>query len=263
MPSPTHPSEPRDAGADASVPPSGPRRGPYVLWNLYARLYDSIAELLPYQEMLDEVVASLDLAPGMRVLDAGCGTGALAERLLDRYPDIAYVGVDLARAMLAHARARRRWPAGFTFVEGNVDDLLAGDSSGFDRIVSVNVLWTLPDPRATLARMSAGLRPGGLMVHTTPRLMFRAYVIVWRHLAGQRGGRRLRALLRLPRLCLAGLVNLLLVAQSAIRARAPRARQRWHQEGLVALLQDAGTAPYPVRPCYAGQGHLLVARRRQ
>ena len=231
------------------------------LWDLYAHTYNAITALGPYGEMLDEVVGALDVAPGLRVLDAGCGTGALAERLAKACPDIDYVGVDLSPSMLARARARRTWPRAFTFLQGDLDALLSGDAGGFDRVASVNVIWTLPDPRGSLARMTAGLRPGGHMVHTTPRLRFRADVVVWRHLRAQAGWALLRALLGLPILLLAGLLNLLLVAQSALRGGASRASRRWSEEGLCSLLREAGAEPRPVRPCYAGQGYLLVAGR--
>lgn len=232
------------------------------LWNLYATCYDAITRLLPYQEMLDEVVASLALTPGMRVLDAGCGTGAFAERLATLCPDIEYVGVDLSSAMLARARARRAWPPSFTFVETTIEKALAADTAGFDRVASVNVIWTLPDARGTVTKMAAGLRPGGRMVHTTPGFRVRAHAIVWRHLRAQKGWALGRALLGLPVLLFAGLLNLVLVAQSALSARAPQARRRWEKDGLVAMMRDAGTQPLDVRPCYAGQGHLLVCEKQ-
>jgi SAM-dependent methyltransferase len=228
------------------------------LWNVYALCYDAVTGLAPYQEMLDEVVAALDLSPGMRVLDAGCGTGALADRLAAACPDIELLAVDLSPGMLRRARARRIWPATFAFLEGNIDNVLANDTRGFDRIASVNVIWTLPDPRQTFARMAAGLRPHGRMVHTTPRWRFRANVVLWRHLRHCKGYDLLRALLGLPRLALAGLLNLVLVGQSVLRARSRHASQRWHADGLVQLLCAAGVPPRVVRPCYAGQGHLLV-----
>ena len=261
---PSLPPSASPQGSRSGSHTNGPRAssaGPRRLWNLYGHCYDAITGLLPYQEMLDDVVAALEVAPVMRVLDAGCGTGVLAERLAIRCPGIEYLGVDLSSSMLARARARRPWPPSFTFVEGNLDDVLAANVAGFDRIASVNVIWTLPDPRATLGRMTKALRPAGRMVHTTPRLAFRAHAIVWRHLRAQKGWALGRALLGLPWLGVAGLLNLFLVAQSVLRARAPRSRQRWQEDGLVSLLQDAGAAPRLARPCYAGQGHLLVAER--
>jgi 2-polyprenyl-3-methyl-5-hydroxy-6-metoxy-1,4-benzoquinol methylase len=232
-----------------------------LLWNAYARCYERITRLLPYQEMLDEVVTALSVRPGMRVLDGGCGTGVLGERLAAACPDIEYLGVDLSAAMLARARKRRPWPASFAFAQANLDHVLAQDGPSYDRLATVNVLWTLPDPAGTLLRMAARLAPGGLMVHTTPRLGFRPHVIVWRHLRRQRGRALARALLGLPILLFAGLLNLLLVVLTGLAARGPGARRRWHADGLVALLREAGVTPRLLRPCYAGQGLLLVAGR--
>jgi SAM-dependent methyltransferase len=231
---------------------------PKLLWNLYAHCYDAITELGPYEDMLSEVVDALALSPGMRVLDAGCGTGALAERVLDRCPGVELVAVDLSPSMLARARDRRAWPPTWRFVEGTIEEVLASDANGFDRVASVNVIWTLPDPRGTFARMAGGLRPDGRMVHTTPRWRFGPHAILWSHLRRRRGWSLVRALARLPLLALAGLLNLVLVAQSLWLARGPNAGKRWHAEGLAELLREAGVPAQTMRPCYAGQGYLLV-----
>ncbi len=231
------------------------------LWNVYALCYDAVVGLGPYQDMLGEVVDALELSPGMRVLDAGCGTGALAERIAVCCPNIELQAVDLSPTMLKRARGRRRWPAGFAFVEGNLDQALAADERGFDRIASVNVLWTLPEPHKTLAEMKHALRDGGRMVHTTPRWRFQPRVIVWDHLRRLKGRALGRFILGLPVLIFAGLLNLLLVGQSLWNARGPRARERWHAEGLTRLLGEPNGSPCIVRPCYAGQGHLLIWKK--
>ena len=97
-----------------------------MLWNLYAACFDMVAGMAPYQDMLDQVVTALDLRPGMRVLDAGCGTGALEVRLAQRHPDVEVVAVDASTAMLARAR-RRPWSVRPRFVDGDIDDFLASD----------------------------------------------------------------------------------------------------------------------------------------
>jgi SAM-dependent methyltransferase len=227
------------------------------LWNLYAVCFDTITRLAPYQDMLDEVVAALDLEPGMRVLDAGCGTGALVERLATRHPDLELVAVDLSSSMLKRARARRAWPSTFSFVLDDIDRLLENDTRGFDRIVSVNVIWTLPDPLRTFAKMATSLRTGGRMVHTTPKWRFRAHAIVGDHLRRRKGWAFIRALFHLPMLLCAGLLNLLLVVHSLLFSRGPRANKRWHAEGLVELFRNVGMPASEVRPCYAGQGILI------
>lgn len=232
-----------------------------VLWNVYARCYDSVTALLPYQELLDDVVSALELAPGMRVLDAGCGTGVLSERIVARHPDVELWGVDMAPAMLARARARRAWPSSVRFVEGAIEDLLSAKGPTFDRIVSVNVLWTLPDPQRTMSAMAARLSRGGRMVHATPSWRLRAHVILWRHLLGLLRGKGWILLLALPKLALAGLLNLILVGQSMLQARGKSARRRWHADGLADLALAAGVPVRSARSCYAGQDVLLVCER--
>jgi hypothetical protein len=111
--------------------------------------------------------------------------------------------------------------------------------------------------------MTARLRDGGRMVHTTPTWRLRAHAIVWRHLCGHRGWELPRALLGLPVLALAGVLNLLLLAQSMLFARAPRAGKRWHADGLAELFRAAGAPARERRPCYAGQNVLLVCEKEE
>ncbi|HEU4751954.1 MAG TPA: methyltransferase domain-containing protein, partial [Armatimonadota bacterium] len=55
---------------------------------------------------LDATLRELSVAPGERVLDVGCGTGALLEEVRAGWPGGAGVGVDLSMEMLAIARRR-------------------------------------------------------------------------------------------------------------------------------------------------------------
>jgi SAM-dependent methyltransferase len=231
-----------------------------VLWNTYASCFDLVAGLAPYQDMLDEVVAALDLRPGMRVLDAGCGTGALEARLAERHPGVEVVAVDVSPAMLARAR-RRPWSVSPRFVAADIDDFLANEKGRFDRVVSVNVIWALADPRRTIERMTDHLAEGGRMVHTTPRWRFRFDVIVVRHLRRARGVRAfLRALGLLPALAVAGLLNLALVLR--VLAAAWRDRSRWQADGLARLFSRPDLGPIAIRPTYAGQGFLVTCDKK-
>ena len=233
-----------------------------MLWNLYAACFDLVAGLAPYQEMLDEVVTALDLRPGMRVLDAGCGTGALEARLAQRHPDVEVVAVDASSAMLARAR-RRTWAVSPRFVDGTIDDFLASEGGHFDRVVSVNVIWALGDPGRTIGHLADALAPGGRMVHTTPRWRFRFDVIVARHLRRARGVRGwLRALGLLPALVVAGLLNLALVARVLTTNRAWRDRSRWQADGLARLFSRPDLGAVAIRLTYAGQGFLVTCDKQ-
>jgi 2-polyprenyl-3-methyl-5-hydroxy-6-metoxy-1,4-benzoquinol methylase len=230
-----------------------------VLWDLYAAGYDLIAGLAPYQDMLDEIVGALDVRPGMRILDAGCGTGALTVRLAQRHPDLEIVAVDASSAMLK--RAKRRAPSKATFHQADINDYLAAHAGEFDRIVSVNLLWALDDPATTIGLMAGGLRPGGHMVHTTPRWRFRFDRIVALHLRRARGLALLRALAALPLLALAGLLNLVLVLQVLARHQTWRDRSRWQAQGLARLFSRPDLTSFAPRPTYAQQGFLVTCTK--
>ncbi len=100
------------------------------------------------------------LPPG-RALDAACGTGRHARRLVDLGWTVT--GVDLTPEMLEHARAA---VPEATFEEGDLRALPAPDAS-FDAVVCGLALAHLPDPLPALAELARVLRPGGEAVVTT------------------------------------------------------------------------------------------------
>ena len=67
-----------------------------------AEEYDHQA--VPHEEWSDEILARLLLKGDETVLDAGCGTGRLTKRLVERVPDGRVIGVDASEQMLAKAR---------------------------------------------------------------------------------------------------------------------------------------------------------------
>ncbi len=69
-----------------------------------AATYDRIAE--PMARWGATVVARIPLRGDETVLDAGCGTGRVTERLLDRLPRGRAIALDASPAMLEQARAR-------------------------------------------------------------------------------------------------------------------------------------------------------------
>jgi ubiquinone/menaquinone biosynthesis C-methylase UbiE len=93
-----------------------------------------------------------------RVLEVGCGTGALLERLLARGE---VVGLDLSREMLARAVRRQRsrgLPA--PLVCGDAQHLPFRDGA-FESVVSTFVINAVPNLQDALREMLRVLRVGG------------------------------------------------------------------------------------------------------
>ncbi|MEU4251561.1 class I SAM-dependent methyltransferase [Amycolatopsis sp. NPDC026612] len=101
---------------------------------------------------------------GLRLLDAGCGTGASTAALLSVAPGARITAFDASGEMLARARAKD-WPDGVTFVHTPVEDL-DGISGPFDAILAAYLLRNLAEPSRQLRRLRGLLRPGGrIAVH--------------------------------------------------------------------------------------------------
>lgn len=119
---------------------------------------------------------------GLRLLDAGCGTGASTRALLTAAPHAEIVAVDGSARMLRTARSKD-WPQSVTFVRADVRELgAAGVHGPFDGVLAAYLLRNLPDTDAGLRLLRDLLAPGApLAVHdyslpqrTPDRLLWRA-----------------------------------------------------------------------------------------
>lgn len=103
---------------------------------------------------------------GLRLLDAGCGTGASTAALLEAAPHAEIVAVDASVGMLEQARVKS-WPDSVRFVHTPIEALTeAGVVGPFDGVLAAYLLRNLADPDAQLRRFRELLRPGAtLAVH--------------------------------------------------------------------------------------------------
>jgi SAM-dependent methyltransferase len=107
-----------------------------------------------------------NLAPGMRVLEVGCGTGLFTEMFVQT--PITLVAIDISSALLAKARSRGLPGDRVRFVEGPLEDTaIAGP---FDAVLGSSVLHHLDLGRA-LARLHALLAPGGRLCFAEPNML--------------------------------------------------------------------------------------------
>ena len=111
------------------------------------------------------LISRLELSPGLRVLDAGCGPGLLTvpiRRSVGIHGRV--LAVDIQAGMLERAKARVTQAR-----LQNVDFLLAGLGEGllpantFDRALLVTVLGEVPDKLSALREIYSALKPGGFL----------------------------------------------------------------------------------------------------
>jgi ubiquinone/menaquinone biosynthesis C-methylase UbiE len=108
------------------------------------------------------LAAALELAPGLELLDVGCGTGGFARALAER-TGARVVGLDRASAFLAYARG----PASdVAWLEGDAEALPFAEGS-FDAVLLSLVLPQLADPARAVREAFLVLRPGGRAVVRT------------------------------------------------------------------------------------------------
>jgi SAM-dependent methyltransferase len=133
---------------------------------------DDSREWVAHPQRFDEMLAPFgtavleraQLSNGRRVLDVGCGNGAMTIEAAQRVaPDGAAVGADLSEPMLQIARARAEQvadaDASFVVADAQVDDL----GGPFDAIVSRFGIMFFEDPDAAFLNLAGALAPDGLV----------------------------------------------------------------------------------------------------
>ena len=112
-------------------------------------------------DLAHAVIDLLAPKPGERILDLGCGDGALTEQLVASGAEIT--GLDASESMVQAARAR-----GLNVLHGNARDMdfTRRDDNRFDAIFSNAALHWIPagDQPQALAAAFHALRPGGRFV---------------------------------------------------------------------------------------------------
>lgn len=115
-----------------------------------------------------DLIEHLSLASARSLIEFGCGTGRLAESLLDKYlpTEARYLGVDVSSTMVTLAQRRlTRFGARAVVRLTGGDMRLDMASGGFDRFVSTYVLDLLSedDIQSLIAEAHRLLAPGGLL----------------------------------------------------------------------------------------------------
>lgn len=133
-----------------------------------AEFYEAISAIDYYNaDKWEFHCAAVDLkaAGAKRILDVGCGSGIFLDYLKKSIPDADLFGFDLNVELLQQLATR-----GFGVLPNDPDqfqDAMAGQAP-FDAICMLQVLEHAADPVAFLQTFMPLLRPGGMLIVTTP-----------------------------------------------------------------------------------------------
>jgi SAM-dependent methyltransferase len=112
----------------------------------------------------EALVETLDIRPGMKVLDLGCGDGTTAVPIAQRGAVVD--GVDIADNLVAagNARAKTLGLPNLRFRQGDACNLAGIADESFDLVVSIFGAMFAPKPFDVAREMLRVTRPGGRIV---------------------------------------------------------------------------------------------------
>jgi SAM-dependent methyltransferase len=133
--------------------------------------------------LAEQFMSRIELRPGMRVLDAACGTGNLAVIAARR--GCTTKGLDIASNLVAQARERAGAESlDIEFTEGDAESMPYPDAS-FDAVVSMYGVMFAPQPDRVASELIRVTKPGGLiaMANWTPGgFIGKMFAVFGRHL---------------------------------------------------------------------------------
>lgn len=110
-----------------------------------------------------DLISHIHAAPGLRMIDLGCGTGELTKVLADKFPESQVLGIDSSAEMLAKAPQQDN----ISFAQRSVDEQIALPDK-WDVIVANASLQWVEDHAVLFPRIISKLLPGGQLAVQMP-----------------------------------------------------------------------------------------------
>jgi SAM-dependent methyltransferase len=115
-------------------------------------------------DITEKTIRLMDLRPGDRVLDLGCGAGwatrLLARRVEDQDGSGKVIGLDVSDEMIRRAHAIPSELENISYVCGSAQKI-PGPDSFFDKVLSVESFYYYPDQERVLRELFRVMAPGG------------------------------------------------------------------------------------------------------
>lgn len=113
-----------------------------------------------HRPITDPMLELMQLGPGERVLDVGCGNGWFCRQIAWLVAQGSVAGVDVSDEMVRRAERASRGNPRITFAGGTAEKLPASDGA-FTRVVSVESAYYWSDPARGLREIFRVLASGG------------------------------------------------------------------------------------------------------
>ncbi len=132
----------------------------------WSTTYDEAGlQALTYRPVHDAILGRLRSLEPAVVVDLGCGTGQLTNRLIERFPGAVIVGVDLSPGMLTAAATRLdRSEAPHTGLVRADAQRVPIRPGSVDVVVCTESFHWYDDQRESLRGLAEAIRPGGRLL---------------------------------------------------------------------------------------------------
>lgn len=130
------------------------------LFDRWSATYDWIIPSVYYQAIHQRLLTKVELPANPQVLDLGCGTGRLLNRLAQNYPDLQGTGLDFSAQMLRVARQNNQHHPRLIYVEGNAESLPFTEGQ-FNAVFNTISFLHYPNPQQVFTEVARVLAPGG------------------------------------------------------------------------------------------------------
>ncbi|WP_339383424.1 class I SAM-dependent methyltransferase [Oculatella sp. LEGE 06141] len=131
-----------------------------TLFDRWASVYDSLFPSVFYQASHQRLLDYVTLPDAATVLDLGCGTGKLLDRLAAQFSQMQGTGLDFSAEMLQQARRANRHRPRLLYVQGHAEALPFADAQ-FDAVFSSFSFLHYLNPVRVLQEVHRTLRRDG------------------------------------------------------------------------------------------------------
>ncbi len=136
-------------------------------FNRWASNYDWLFPSVFYQASHKRLLEYVNLPEQAHILDIGCGTGRLLDRLAKQFPHLRATGLDFSPQMLYQARQGNRHHPRLIYVQGNAE-ALPFTNGQFDAVFNTFSFLHYPKPEQVFSEVSRILHPEGYFYLVDP-----------------------------------------------------------------------------------------------